>query len=537
MHGNMKKPYGALLLLALAVLSLFAPALRQSPAVLFPTFSQFSDLMVIHWPKAHLMAQSWQAGQGLPYWTPLILSGMPLAPNQLAMLFYPPAWLFFVLPLASVFNLLFIFHLLLGGCGIFLLLREFFKLSDLAALLGSLTFALNGKWLAHAAAGHVSMVGAIGWMPWVVLGTLMLLATGQPHQDRQAEDLDKSKSDIFKQRHCFKWAWVVAVALAMQILTHTLIFLYSIYLIMALVGWYLLWHTPWRTAEGKVTLQFFFTDLKVRFWPLVSIPLMAGLLGLVQLLPLLELADFSNRSLSLSQAADFAVTPLQLFVGLLLPSPQVGHEHTIYMGLIPLLLMPLGFAPLGFARKNHWRWFFGGLLLLSLLFALGPSTPIHQFFYNTVPGFRWVRTPARMFFVGALALAVLVGFGAERLRQADWSAPIKRWLPLIGVACGGGALMIGAGLAFGFEQANRASFALVGLVPASLSLILLSIKGKLTSTIAIALLGLLLFLDLASFDSALMRFIRLEEALAPGQQAAEYLAQKTGPVSNLLPQL
>ena len=134
------KSYPALLLIP-AVLTLFWPALLHPFSILFPTFSPFSDVMVIPWPKAQLIAQSWQTGQGLPHWTPLILSGMPLAANQLAMLSYPPAWLFLFLPSEPVFNLLFIFHLVWAGFGIYLLLHEGYKLSSVAALLGGLTFA------------------------------------------------------------------------------------------------------------------------------------------------------------------------------------------------------------------------------------------------------------------------------------------------------------------------------------------------------------------------------------------------------------
>jgi hypothetical protein len=58
---------------------------------------------------------------------------MPLAANQLAMLFYPPAWLFLFLPPAPVFNLLFVFHSILGGTGVFYLLREGHYLSGQVA--------------------------------------------------------------------------------------------------------------------------------------------------------------------------------------------------------------------------------------------------------------------------------------------------------------------------------------------------------------------------------------------------------------------
>ena len=508
-----KKPYRPLFFLVLAVLILFSPALLHPTYILFPTFSQFSDTMVIHWPKAHLMAQTWQAEQSLPLWTPLILSGMPLAPNQLAMLFYPPAWLFLFFPLEPVFNFLFIFHLLWGGFGIYFLLDKRFGLSAPACLLGSLTFTLNGKWLAHAAGGHVSLVGAMGWLPWAIFGLLMLLA---PQLNHNPARFPSSGS-------YFKWALVVAIALAMQIFTHTLLFLYTIYLLSALIVWSLLFEAHWRSPSGQLTVQTLFAGLRLRLLPLLTIPPVTGLLGMVQLLPLLELAQFSNRSLSLDEAADFALSPLQLFIGLLLPTSQAGHEHIIYAGLVSLLL-----AGFGLTHSHPWRWFFAGLVLFSALFALGSSTPIHPLFYYAVPGFRWVRTPARMFFVGAIGLSVLTGFGAEQLRQTRWPLGAKRWLSRLAVALGGIALLVGLGLAFSFAQVNRAPFALAILVPVGLGLILMRVNRLLSAQMTLTVLGLALFFDLASFGWSMMRFVPVEEALAPGRAAAEYLAGKPG---------
>lgn len=517
-----------LLFFPLTILVLFSPAVIQPSAVLFPSFSDFSDLMVIHWPKARLLADTWQAGQGLPAWTPLILSGMPLAANQLAMRFYPPAWLFLFLPLPLTFNLLTMFHLILGGMGIFYLLREAHQLSPTAALLGGLTFALNGKWLAHAAAGHVSMVGAIGWLPWAVFGLMMILSPA------------RSPAPLLPR---LKWSLVAAIALAMQMMTHTLIVIYSVYLLAAVVVWHLIFEViapPRNRPQLAQTLR--------RVWlPLLLIPLLAGLLGAAQLLPLLELATFSNRSLSLAQAAEFALTPLQLLVGLLLPTAQAGHEHTIYLGLIPLLLASVGllrfsrnpessnFHPPGVqsilwtpAKQGHWPWFYALVFLFAGLFALGPYTPLHRFFYEFAPGFGWVRTPARMFFVGGLAVAVLVGFGVDRLQQATWPAAAQRRFTRLAVGLGAAALIGGGGLMLTLGQVNRATLTLAGLVPLGLALIGLRLHGRLAGSWTVGLLGLLLCLDLVTFGRSLLRFIPLSEALAPGRPVAAYLAAQPG---------
>jgi hypothetical protein len=514
------KSYWPALLLIPAILSLFWPALLQPAAILFPTFSPFSDLMVIHWPKAHLMAQTWQSGQGLPYWTPLILSGMPLAANQLAMLFYPPAWLFLFLPLEPVFNFLFIFHFLLGGIGIFILLCEYFQLSPSAAFIGGLTFALNSKWLAHAAGGHVSLVGAIGWMPWTVLGVHMLLIKNSQGAEEQGSRGAGERSLLLPCSPAnLGWIILIAVSLAMQIVTHTLPVIYSVYLILAMVAWHALNE---RMNEWAIIIRSFAYSL-IRLFPGL---ILAGLLGAVQLLPLLELAQFSNRALTLAQATEFALSPVQLVVSLLLPSTRAGHELIIYAGLVPWLL-----AFLGLTRWQRWSWFYGLLVAFAMLFAVGPANPLHILFYYLVPGFGWIRTPARIFLVGALALAILAGLGAERLTQANWSPAAKKWLLRATLILAPLALFLGLGLAVSQGQASpifRSALALALFLPGGLLLILGRAQRLLSAQLALTVLTGLLFLDLAWFDSTLLRFVTPAEALAPGRAAAAYLAQQPG---------
>ncbi|MCB0190519.1 MAG: hypothetical protein KDJ65_01100 [Anaerolineae bacterium] len=467
------------------------------------------------------MAESWQRGDGLPYWTPLILSGMPLAANQLAMLAYPPAWLLLLLPLELTFNLLFIFHLLLGGFGIYFLLREY-NLSREAALLGGLTFALNGKWLAHAAGGHVSMVGAIGWMPWALVGVMMLFRTQAGFSDSSLRPQNREQP-VTTRRPPIPWVAcvIIALSLGMQLVTHTLPVIYTVYLIAAMVSWHFL-IAAWQVHEaggkwGAFLLSFFWSTLYLA----IACGL-GGLLGAGQLLPLIELIEYSNRSLSPVQAAEYSVTPVQLLIGLLLPSAQGGHELVIYLGLVPLLIALFGI------HRRSWSWFYGVILLFSILFALGPSTPIHSLFYDFVPGFRWVRTPARMFFVGAIATSALVGFGIDRLRTTHWSENAQQWLTRMSVIIGATALILGLGFTFLFGQAGRAPLALALFMPVGLTVILLRMRERVSSQFMVLLLGLLLYLDLASFDLSMMRFDPLDEALAEGRPAATYLAQQSG---------
>ena len=508
-----------------AVLILFWPALTQPFSILYPTFSQFSDTMVIHWPKAYLLAQTWQAQGEVAHWTPLILSGMPLAANQLAMLFYPPAWLFLILPPEPVFNLLLVGHFLLGGVGLYFLLRQGYNLSPLASLLGSLTFALNGKWVAHAAGGHVSMVGAIGWMPWALFGLTMLLKVvwGKSRTSLSLPDSGEGRTSLslsYKRIvEALGWAALIGLSVAMQITTHTLPVIYTAYLLGAMVIWSFVSHfrlplTPRNYLIQGILISFFL--LGIGF-------LLAGLLGAAQLLPLLELAQYSNRSLSLAEATTYSLSLTEMFIGLLLPTGRAGHELIIYLGLVPLLLLPLSLS-----RQQRWSWFYGGLFLFVLLFALGPLTPLHSLFYYFAPGFRWVRTPARIFFVGALVTAILVGFAVERLSTVSWPAATQKWLMRLVIGLGLLALFLGIGLAVTIEPLRRSGLALALIVPLALALLLLQSRAAGRRSLLIGLLGAVLALDLLWFDLSLIHFVPRSEALASGQAVAEYLAQKPG---------
>jgi hypothetical protein len=479
--------------LLLAVLLLFILTLFHPNYLLYPTFGPHSDVTVIHWPKAYLLAQTWQATHRIPLWTPANLSGMPLAANQLAMRFYPPAWLFLILPVNLVFNLLFVFHLFWGGLGTYLWLRVGFKLEPIAALAGALTFALSGKLVAHAAGGHVSLVGAMAWMPWALCGTHQVLSAAGGH--------------------AWRWAALAALALAMQVATHTLITLYTAYLLVAYVIWHAVSH-----VKSRIQIGLGVSDLKSLYLPLFSIPLLAMWLGAAQLLPLAELAGYSNRALSLNQASEFALTPLSLLVGSFLPNSQGGHEMVIYLGLVPLML-----AFWGVSRSDRRSWLFAGVAVLAALFALGQGTPLFELAYRWLPGFRWVRTPARAFLPASLAIAVLVGMGMQRLAGGS-----MRWANLVAVAAGAFTAAIGLGLAVFFGQMTRAALGLAVLPSLTLLMVGLPVARCWSPRLALPALAVLLLVDLASFDRTLMRFVSPAEAFADGEAIANYLVVQPG---------
>lgn len=480
----------------------FLPAVLHPNSLIYPTFSPHSDLTVIHWPKERLLTESVERYGQFPLWSPLILSGMPLMSNQLAMLFYPLNVLFLLLPLNLAFNLLFIIHIFLAGAGLYLFMRRGLGTSGLAATIAALSFMFTGKLLAHVAGGHVSMVGTVAWLPWAFLFTHLAL----------------SKKEVL-------YSLLAGLALALQVTTHTQILVYTAY---ALLAYSLgqMWAS--RRADGWLTSLT--SSLKV----LAPIPLVFVLLGAVQILPLVEMTPYSNRALSLSEASAYSLSPLTLFVGLFLPSHRAGHELTVYLAFLPLVLALLAVV----RERSRPVLFFGGLALFGLIFTLGTATPLFTIVYYLLPGLRWVRTPSRAIFFVALAVAVLAGYGFDVLTAKGWNIRARRRLTLAGIAVVLVCLLLAVGLLFFYGQVSRATVGLAVFPSLSIGLVILGSqleetrffsknqvsRGAFLGAVMVAVL----LLDLWSFDHSLLLLASQEEAFAPQREVAEYLAAQPG---------
>jgi hypothetical protein len=495
--GGGWRDWAAAGVLLAAVALLFLPALAQPQLLLYPTFSPHSDLTVIHWPKVQLMAHTWQTTGELPLWTPANLSGMPLAANQLAMRFYPPAWL--LLPLAGAggagYSLFFGLHLWWAALGVYWLLRRGCGTGLLPALIGGLAFALSGKLLAHMAGGHVSLVAAVSWLPWAFGGLWQLLDTRLATGAR------------------WRWALLTGLALAMQVTTHSLLVIYTAYLLAGYTVWEVIadLRAGRRPAWSLLAL-------------LAAIPLIAVASSAAQLAPLLELAAYSNRALTLTEAGLFALTPLSLVAGLLLPTSQGGHEAIIYVGLAPLVLAALGLfdaPPTGVPRRR--AWFLAVVVGVAAVYALGTTTPLFALAHAYLPGLGWVRTPPRAVFVVALAVALLAGLGAQRLARGGVAWPNRAAL-----AAGAVTALAGLGLAVLYAP-NRATLGLA-LLPASGLIVagLAARRGRPAPHWALPLLAGLVCLDLLSFGATLIRFETPADAFAAGREVAAGLSREPG---------
>jgi hypothetical protein len=88
------------------------------------------------------------------------------------------------------------------------------------------------------------------------------------------------------------------------------------------------------------------------------------------------------------------------------------HLHSEYLGASVLVLAAAAF---GADARRSFRRFWLGVGIVTLLWALGGSTPFYHLVYALVPGSKFFRAPSTIFYVVSFAVAVLAALGTERV--------------------------------------------------------------------------------------------------------------------------
>jgi hypothetical protein len=97
------------------------------------------------------------------------------------------------------------------------------------------------------------------------------------------------------------------------------------------------------------------------------------------------------------------------------------HLHSEYIGVAVILLAILAFAKGRPLMSRKLVWFFTGVTIIAVLWALGGYTPFYRLVYAIVPGTKFFRAPSTMLYVISFGIAVLAAFGAERAVHRDVS--------------------------------------------------------------------------------------------------------------------
>ncbi len=470
-----------------AVAVLVVPLLLLVPGwgkFAYPFQGNYSDLTISHAPNLIFLQKALQASGEAPLWSSAILSGYPFAANPLSGMWYPPMWLIVPLAVPFGFNLLVWLHLLWAGLGMYLYLRSLGN-GKLPSLLGGISFELMPKLLGHFAAGHVTLVFAVAWTPW------LLLAERKRQQARTGIPL-------------------TGLVLGMTALADPrwAAFCGLLWLVYSLYEWAQRGRRGWigllGWAGGALT--------QAGVGILIAAPL---------LLPLIQYTQLSTRRfMTGSDQMAFALPPLRLF-GLLFPDLSGNAEWLLYSGALGLLMLVWVALRPGLNRRYA---FWIGILIAAVVYALGLP------WITALPGLNLLRVPARALFLAGFGFSVLLSAGVEDLANIKTSSrPTRRFGPgpvLAGVA------LFAALFAVGASVLNRQILVAFVWGAASLvvltGLVLLRQAGRLSARVFLVALFPLLVLDLGGVDMSLFTYRSPLDVQSESREIVKYLASREG---------
>ncbi|MFN0098244.1 MAG: YfhO family protein [Gemmatimonadaceae bacterium] len=380
----------ATLVCILAALTLSYPALSGGFLL-----STVSDQYIAGYAFRDFAAQSLRAGEGIPQWNPYLFGGMPYIAAMHGDIFYPTFLLRKLLPTDVAMTWGFILHLMLAGIATYAFLRKL-GVGFHAALLGGLAYMMSGPIAGLVSPGHDGKLFVSALLPL----TLHVITWGV--------------------RDGKRWAWgLLALVVGLGLLTpHPQLLQY---LLLASGAWALMLAFG---GEGESKLARGVAMQRLGF--ALGAVLLGFMIGAVQYLPVREYVEWSPRvgGKGYDHAVSYSM-PIEELINTYLPQysgildrywgRNRIHFHSEYVGAGVLLLAVVGLGARAMADRRRLVWFFVGTFVVSLLWALGGSTPFYQLVYAIVPGTKYFRAPSTIMFITMFSTAVLAAFGAERM--------------------------------------------------------------------------------------------------------------------------
>ncbi|MEN6606353.1 MAG: hypothetical protein ABFD60_03845, partial [Bryobacteraceae bacterium] len=263
----------------------------------------------------------------------------------------------------------------------------------------------------------------------------------------------------------------------------------------------------------------FFSDAdeRCRMWKRAALVCLAAVLialmaGAVQLLPSAEYGHHALRwvhggTVGASEKIPYnqmwsGLLPNAIF-GLLFGAPAsqiaVGEYLNPYIGVLPFLLAVLAVWK---CWKVTWVRYFSVLFCAVFVYSLGSFSLFHGAFYATIPYLWMAREASRFMYLASFSLAVLAGFGVDRIYKTcldsdtfEWASAKKilRWF-----AAGCALVMAISALWAKADVGPWGSFSLL-LIIMSCGLLLYVLSGHRDRWSSFLVIALVMF-DLYAFD-------------------------------------
>ena len=379
-------------------------------------------------PLRWLLRDSLLRGE-LPEWNPLQALGFPIFADPQYGVFYPPNWLYLIVPSTWVGSMVTwqdLLHLLWGSAGMFLLARRL-RVSPLAAATAALAWGLSGYTTAQWASGLRMLAGS--WLPWMAVGHLALL-------------------DSLRRNDRGWLAGVVKAALP----TACALLLGELFVALMGVGFALATVAVVGIVERGQSAPARIPRRRLAAFAL-ALALGAGV-GAVVLVPARTLVTSSERAepLSRADAESWSLHPLRAFE-FVAPGSMGNSEEFAptrrWIGDARLDHLPLSFsmylgasvialALAAFGRRRALASALAACAGFALLLAFGKYLPVHEWFRRLVTPMAYMRFPEKytVLFVGWTVL--LAALGAERILSGS-RQPWRRNAILLGLVLGSAA--------------------------------------------------------------------------------------------------
>ncbi len=365
---------------------------------------------VIYWGVPVQQFYPWRemafrSGQ-FPLWNPWLGNGAPLLANYQTAVFYPPNWLYLILPTEYAMGWVGLLHLIWAGLGMLLYLRRL-GVNPLGQGGGALSFALGGYLISRF--GFLSITSAVPWLPWLFWAVDGVIASRTTKEIIRAVNL-------------------LALVVAMQLLAgHAQTVFYSL----LFAGMYALLRTFSENKNSKTSL--------IRLVLALAAVIFGLALAAVQLIPTLELMQQSTRASGIVEAHTFTYSfwpwrLLTLFAPNMFGSPATGDywgyaaywEDAIYVGLLPLVMVVHAIVRWFRERREDQVSpvakvvpFFALSLIPVFIFMLGDNTPIFPWLFEHVPGFNLFQAPTRWSLLAVFSLSTLGGIGLDQWASSE----------------------------------------------------------------------------------------------------------------------
>ena len=383
--------FGEMLSIALLVLivCLFFARVLFSDGTLFG-----SDFILQFAVWKQFVADRLTSQGSFPLWNPYLFSGSPFIANIQVSMFYPFGFLYYLMPPQTAYLYSTVMHVAMGAVFMFIFVRRL-GISLVSSLFAAMIFSLNGYFMGHLYAGHLSFIQAYIWIPLLFCCIHLFVQSGH-----------------------INWVLLGGLVLGTQILGG---FPQLTFYTVLAVGGYALFHLLSCVKGGQLK-----QGVAVGAGFFIMCVTAAGVAA-VQLLPTLEFTGLSTRAggVSYAFATYDSLHPKELLT-LLVPEifgnvvngtywrtgePWHFWETCGYLGIIPLCLL---FARTSSRALGRSRSFFLILVILALFLALGKYNPLYPIVYR-LPGFHSFRIPAQILYLFVFGVSVLTGIGLDQI--------------------------------------------------------------------------------------------------------------------------